>query len=127
MDWRDTFCQRFGLRVRPACGDGWRQLIESLVIKLDALKIPYEVMQVKEKFGGLRFRFNLDEQQPEDVWEKFHDLVSKTEQASYGICEFCAEPAVDVKAWNNWWVRAHCQKCGDQASKEGLSWRPSSN
>ena len=48
---------RFGF----ACGDGWFRLVKELCEKLQALDLgeQFEVIQFKEKLGGLRFYTNI--------------------------------------------------------------------
>ena len=42
-------------------GDGWNDLIRDLATELSALPISWEIVQIKEKFGGLRFYINSDD------------------------------------------------------------------
>ena len=43
------------IRAPLEFGMGWTGLVTRLVDAIDAVGLPYEVEQVKEKFGGLRF------------------------------------------------------------------------
>lgn len=65
------------------CGDGWFDLLWDLSVKLssDPHNIP-EAVQVKEKFGTLRFYVGsaLDEQ---------HELIAEAERISAMVCEQC--------------------------------------
>lgn len=60
--WVDDLQDRFPHLFRDidrfnfAVGEGWKEIVTSLCEKLDALRLPdLKVVQVKEKFGGLRF------------------------------------------------------------------------
>jgi len=62
-------------------GAGWKPFIEKLY---DAMPKRTKVLQVKEKFAGLRFYIS-------SAPEWYHDLISHYENQSYKICEVCGE------------------------------------
>jgi len=62
-------------------GTGWKQLIENLY---DAKPKSTHVMQVKEKWGGLRFYVSF-------CPEWYSDLIDYYEYKSYQLCEVCGE------------------------------------
>src|SRR3990167_3133713 len=64
-------------------GTGWKVLYEPL-IELCNLK-GIKVLQVKEKFGGMRFY---------TYGEGLNDLIRAAESASYHTCEVCVESGV---------------------------------
>lgn len=83
----------FGLR-----GPGWFRLIEDLSAEIEAeitrlrdeenvpvRRLP-RVVQIKEKFGQLRFYLNVV---PPTIW----DAVQEAEAKSAQMCELCGEPA----------------------------------
>ncbi len=61
-------------------------------------------VQVKEKFGGLRFYYDGGD-------EYISGLVSMAESMSYITCEVCSNPA--AKATNSGWIVTMCQPCLD--------------
>ena len=73
--------------------DGWFELIKELsenidkeLKKLSKDKIKnFQVDQVKEKFGGLRFYVNFAPS------NKIHKLIEIAEYKSYTICEYCGK------------------------------------
>jgi rubrerythrin len=73
-------CMAFGLAV----GDGWYALLDKLMADIMAQPSGDEVvaLQIKEKFGGLRFYYN-------HGTEEIHKLIDKAENDSYHICEEC--------------------------------------
>jgi len=79
-------------------GDGWLDLTRELIEKSISLGWDKQILQVKEKFGGLRFYTN---SAPNEV----HDLISEYEKKSYKTCEECGEPG-DVRSGS--WVRTLC-------------------
>ena len=105
------------------CSDGWYDLIYNLCDKIkeyfindsEYLSIPdhFYVIQVKEKFGGLRFYIS---SAPEYV----HTIVNDAELKSYYICEECGKECVYDKKNRNYksfyrdnlsWVRTLCNDC----------------
>lgn len=93
-----------------ACGDGWFDIIHALsaVIKMhaewnkcDADTYPAAV-QVKQKFGGLRFHYGSDI----DAVDGAADMAM---QMSFKICEECGAPGRLHK--KELWVLTLCSDC----------------
>lgn len=116
------------------CADGWYSLIESIceylmgdVIRLrnridsvfyteeakeqmkleliEAEKNIPVVVQVKEKFGGLRFYVH-------GATEKQFDYIHFAEHLSYRICEDCGAMK-DVMSYNIGWIKTLCPEHAD--------------
>ena len=72
------------------CHDGWFTIIDTLMdsiqsyIKLNHPEIKINLVQVKEKFGGLRFYLNGGD-------DYIDGMVSLAEHLSYRTCEFCGK------------------------------------
>lgn len=75
-------------------------------LKLELEKIPVAV-QVKEKFGGLRFY-------ADNTDERHYDIISTVEALSYRVCEKCGTMK-DVKLRTGGWHKTLC----DTHAKEG--------
>lgn len=85
------------------CDDGWYDLIDELCSRITAHDKEGTVVavQIKEKFGGLRFytegtlvidvlgqgRFDMG-----DESQSIQDLIHEYENRSYSICEVCGQP-----------------------------------
>lgn len=67
-----------------SCDKGWHPLIEECHIELKAVDPDYQILQIKEKFGGLRFYF---ETLNADKYPKMHEIVRKYEAKSLTVCE----------------------------------------
>ena len=63
--------------------EAWIPYIEKLDAELEALIPGYEVHQVKDKFGGLRYYFEVPAGTPEDVAAQARTLVHRYESESY--------------------------------------------
>ena len=92
------------------CGDGWFEIIHALsvVIKMHAKwnkcegdKYPAAV-QVKQKFGGLRFHYGSD-------IDAVDGAVDMAMQMSFRTCEYCGAPG-RLHITNNW-LRTLCTEC----------------
>jgi hypothetical protein len=110
---RGSMC--FGLE----CDEGWYPLLDKLCKKIEQLidtkypelktqENPFEVMQVKEKFGTLRFytNFSIDE---------IDDLITQAEDESARTCEVCSDKG---KLRNYGWYKTMCKKCYEILLKE---------
>jgi hypothetical protein len=81
--------------------DGWLQLIKNLIIELIEFGWDGKILQVKQKYGGLRFYI-----QNETVVER--TIISKYEKESYNICEICGNLGNQVT--KNGWIVTLCEK-----------------
>jgi len=92
------------------CGKGWFPMLTELSDKLDAMfreKYPeymenFEVLQVKEKFGTLRFYVS---SAPDEIYE----LIDEYEKKSGTICETCGKPGT-LKESRGWLITI-CEEC----------------
>jgi hypothetical protein len=78
--------------------DGWLPLVDQLVDDLLAVG-PFELFQVKEKFGGLRFYAS-------GATALQQALISVAESASTRTCEACGETGSTVSIFG--WYRTLC-------------------
>jgi len=83
-------------------GAGWRPLVEKLVDDIIAIDQEVEVLQVKEKFGGLRFYVG-------GASEEVYALIGKAEEESFKICERCGTN--DNVSTKGGWLLTLCDKC----------------
>lgn len=107
------------------CGSGWFDLINQLCHEISEILQSSEkqiwpvVVQVKEKFGGLRFYIHTtdfsntnvteaDKLATDAVIEKIFQSISKAESISLKTCEECGLPG---KLYQASWVHVKCQTC----------------
>lgn len=94
------------------CDEGWYYLIEQLCHDIEQLidkkypdyktcEYPFEVLQVKEKFGGLRFYTSGSN-------DEIENLIDKAEKLSYKTCEVCGAKG---KLRDYGWLKTMCNKC----------------
>ena len=119
-----------GLSYGLACDDGWYDLIETLCgniqHKTDSRQ-KYQkntpqckAVQVKEKFGGLRFyvAFESDSSNDEEdsletirFVSEIRGMISFAESMSYRICEACGSPGTLRQGG---WHRTLCNACEEK-------------
>ena len=85
------------------CGNGWFNLIYELSEKLSKQDPSCMAVQVKEKFGGLRFYTN-------GISESGYNLIYEYEDKSYSTCENCGNTKTAKKRAGSW-IRTLCNTC----------------
>jgi hypothetical protein len=83
---------------------GWSKIVEELVQAAD--ESGAVILQVKEKFGTLRFYVSGGN-------GALHALIDKAERRSASTCEACGadRPEDDVKRTHSVWLRTLCARC----------------
>jgi hypothetical protein len=72
-------------------GDGWMPLVKEVHTKLKHLDPNYTILQIKEKFGGLRYYFSPSPDCPEVVRDIMLDVTNVAEHRSTYLCELCGK------------------------------------
>lgn len=91
------------------CGPGWKHLIEPILARAQLHGV--QVVQVKEKFGGLRIYWDPpmvgNEAEP-GVLDIFGKDVEAAERMSWLVCEKCGQPGmVRDLPWIKVWCPSH--------------------
>lgn len=112
-------CQRLYKKDIPfECALGWYDILHDLSIKIESILIDYEekykvaegeeneivemfAVQVKEKYGTLRFYMSCET-------DEIFDLIHETEALSSQTCENCGAPA---KMRGTRWFEVRCDAC----------------
>jgi hypothetical protein len=94
----------FGFEV----GGGWFPLIAKLSEDIQKIldsdpELNIQVVQVKEKYGGLRFYAH------GSTGREIDALIDNAEEESENICENCGKPAVPQKSKG--WIKTRCEDC----------------
>lgn len=92
------------------CDDGWFDLIYELSnkIKEQNPESDFKVIQIKEKFGGLRYYYEVGDSYGNPTMEKILELIVQYECTSYRICEICGKQAQTEMV--NRWIKTVCQE-----------------
>ena len=82
---------------------GWDQIVIDLANELDEIAPGWKPTQIKEKFGVLRFYWELSEEaldRAEDAIRRAEDAIRRAEDRSAVTCEMCGEPgSLRGKSW----------------------------
>ena len=79
--------------------NGWHGIVTKLIQDLQAMGWDGKLIQIKEKFGGLRFYTKCD---------SLHERISEAEVESYATCQKCGKPG---KARNfSGWISTVCEE-----------------
>lgn len=89
---RDQLLQRGAHPANISFPDGWIQILAELNADLSDLDPGYGLIQVKVKFGGLRFYFTT--QASLGVGTMMRDLARVAERSASRTCETCGNPGV---------------------------------
>lgn len=79
-------------------GPGWANIVHPLIARAELEGV--QILQVKEKFGGLRFYTGPANQ-------KFYDAIEEAERQSFQTCEDCGKPG---KVRGGGWLRTLCDE-----------------
>ena len=94
--------------VDTLCSDLTQILEEELAINPEIPDEPlFSVLQVKEKFGGLRFYYMMNTDNKE-FSEKVMRLIDGAEDASYVTCQITGKPGVLCKSGS--WYMTLCEE-----------------
>lgn len=81
------------------CGPGWNKLINPIVELCTENNV--EILQIKEKFGGLRFYVD-------EAPLSIHDVIENASKLSFKTCEVCGEPG-ELRGGS--WITVRCDRC----------------
>lgn len=89
-------------------GVGWSNILERLVKDLELLGWDGKLLQVKEKFGMLRFYipFGSDE---------IDKRIEQAEDESINTCELCSKPGKPDHS--QYWIITLCSECSGKRKK----------
>jgi hypothetical protein len=87
-------------------GPGWQPIVRELHQKVLHIDPDLEVLQIKEKFGGLRYYYNSKYPYQSDESNTINDLVAEAEQKCDVTCEECGEPGENKSILG--WYRTLC-------------------
>lgn len=99
-----------------SCSRGWYPIIIELDEALAAIDPDYELHQVKEKYGGLRYYFGTSESIAEADRKRMEQLVDEAEERCESTCELCGGPG-SRHVTPHGWYRTLCEACATAEGK----------
>lgn len=101
-------------------GAGWEPIVKDLHERLVELDPNYSIIQVKEKFGLLRFYFSASDEvflaDDQAVINAMYNAVQEAEDLSATTCEFCGAAGTMDQA--HFWIKTLCEDCKDKRARE---------
>ena len=94
--------------------EGWDQVVFDLARELDGIVPGWEPLQIKEKFGGLRFYWrdgSDDDGLDDDTMDEAGDAIERAERRSKETCEMCGKVG---RLRGRSWVKTLCDEHGDE-------------
>lgn len=121
-----------------SCDEGWHQLIIDTDRRMRLMWPQYEIHQIKEKFGTLRFYCgipqsdewdSLPDQTREDIQEIMWAIEQDAERRSSAMCEKCGAFARlrDSQYWVKTLCCAHALEAGYEISEYEQEWLNNGN
>lgn len=100
-----------GRRYDVGCPTPWIPLVIELDARIGELVPEYNVLQVKEKFGGLRF-YTDSMLFGKEKTDKIHQWIGQAEAKSYKTCQFCGKDALpeEENTFGAWYYTC-CPEC----------------
>ena len=83
--------------------------IRRVLVKANYLN-KYRVVQVKEKYGSLRW---YDDGAPSSIYRELQDVIDKYEAISVCTCIRCGRPATKISLG---WISPFCDECAEKLS-----------
>ena len=99
--WRKTFGEQMAAELDE-------------VLKKENFSEKYRIVQIKEKFGGLRW---YDNGVPTSIHKEVRDIIRKYEDLSKKICIRCGKPATHM---TRGWITYVCEECFNLIEKKGI-------
>lgn len=90
--------------------EGWYQLIVDCDKELTAIDPNYQIFQVKEKFGGLRYYFQPSQS---DTSTEMREVVAKYEAIAAQTCEATGKSGVLMKSIGGWYKTLNPEYAAD--------------
>lgn len=104
LDYESTWWDEIPVGWTKAFGEQMCDELLEILKKADYVD-EYQIVQIKEKFGGLRW---YDNGVPDIVWDEYKDWLYKYEELSFKTCIFCGEPATRMTTG---WILPVCDSC----------------
>lgn len=96
------------------CGKGWYPIIHEVLNHINRINETIEdeekkikVVQIKEKFGGLRIYVD-------NRTDELHDIIRQAEEKAHNTCELCGSTEKVGVLNMNGWIYGICQSCAKE-------------
>lgn len=91
------------------CGPGWSNILDDVFAKISTAQkenfLDFKIVQVKEKFGGLRIYYRCSDGRIDIV----DQIISEAVKLASKTCEQCGSES-ELKSYEGWFT-TKCEKC----------------
>jgi len=94
--------------------EGWYQLVVDCDKELTEADPNYQIYQVKEKFGGLRYYTRPSNLDDKDTLKRIADIIAKYEDVASRTCSATGGPGVLMKSIGGWRKMLNPQYAADK-------------
>lgn len=110
MSWKDELNSKRRADGWYGCiaPDAWRKIVEETDEMLAYLDPEYKILQVKEKYGTLRYYFGTTCEYDSIEYRIMEAITESAEAKSARICEVCGKWG--ETDWEANWVRTLCEE-----------------
>lgn len=81
---------------------GWHRIVIDCDKELSAIDPHYAILQIKQKFGGLRYYFEPSKARDGELFAEMNSVVLKYELIASVTCEATGKPGVLMKSKSSW-------------------------
>jgi hypothetical protein len=82
--------------------EGWYQIVLDCDKELSAIDPDYIILQVKQKFGGLRYYCQSSQPDNPELFAQINSIIKKYENIAAVTCEVTGNPGVLMKSETGW-------------------------
>ena len=82
--------------------EGWYQIVVDCSKAIDAIHPHYKILQIKQKFGGLRFYLDIHGDATSEQRNQIYETIRKYEKIAEKTCEATGLPGVPMKSPYGW-------------------------
>lgn len=83
--------------------EGWYQIVVDCDKELTAIDPKYQILQIKEKFGGLRYYIAPSNDLTSEQRDMMYNVISKYEAVAARTCEATGKPGVLMRSVGGWY------------------------
>lgn len=114
----DTYKNIFSGPLWVECNEGWYNIIDELTKEISEIAVKYlptderlriNVVQIKEKFGGLRYYVNYYDMNDDDI-QRIEHVIRNAEMKTFAVCEDCGGNGYRVSP-RRYWMKTLCADC----------------
>ena len=98
---KDKFLPKYSKSIEV--DEGWYQIIVDCDNVLTQIDPDYQIAQIKQKFGGLRYYFEPSDSNDDGLYIKMNSIVLSYEAIAAVTCEATGKPGVLMKSLSGWY------------------------